>query len=136
MTGGKRPQHTPRGHFVEPTVFGNISNNSVIAREEIFGPVLSVIPVENEQAAVLTANDSVYGLNASVFTHDAERAYAIGRQLRTGTVGQNAFRSDFSIAFGGFKQSGLGREGGVEGLLPYLETKTLILDELPAFLRN
>ena len=136
VTGGKRPQHTPRGHFVEPTVFGNISNNSVIAREEIFGPVLAVIPVENEQAAVLTANDSVYGLNASVFTHDAERAYAIGRQLRTGTVGQNAFRSDFSIAFGGFKQSGLGREGGVEGLLPYLETKTLILDELPAFLRN
>jgi len=70
-----------------------------------------------------------------VFTHDAERAYAIGRQLRTGTVGQNAFRSDFSIAFGGFKQSGLGREGGVEGILPYLETKTLILDELPRFLR-
>jgi acyl-CoA reductase-like NAD-dependent aldehyde dehydrogenase len=135
VTGGKRPPHTPRGHFVEPTVFGNISNDSMIAREEIFGPVLSVIPVANEQAAVATANDSIYGLNASVFTHDAERAYAIGRQLRTGTVGQNAFRSDFSIAFGGFKQSGLGREGGVEGILPYLETKTLILDELPRFLR-
>jgi acyl-CoA reductase-like NAD-dependent aldehyde dehydrogenase len=91
--------------------------------------------VDSEQDAVRTANDSVYGLNASVFTHDAERAYGVARELRTGTVGHNAFRSDFSIAFGGFKQSGLGREGGVEGLLPYLESKTLVLDELPAFLR-
>ena len=135
VTGGKRPAHAPRGYFVEPTVFGDVSNDAVIAREEIFGPVLSVIPVDSEQDAVRTANDSVYGLNASVFTHDAERAYAVARELRTGTVGHNAFRSDFSIAFGGFKQSGLGREGGVEGLLPYLESKTLVLDELPAFLR-
>ena len=134
VTGGKRPRNMSCGYFVEPTVFGNVDNDSVIAREEIFGPVLSVIPVDNEQTSVTTANDSIYGLNASVFTHDAERAYAIARQLRTGTVGQNSFRSDFSIAFGGFKQSGLGREGGVEGLLPYLESKTLVLDALPQFL--
>jgi len=134
--GGKRPAHATRGYFVEPTVFGNVDNNSVIAREEIFGPVLSVIPVDNEESAIITANDSIYGLNASIFTHDAERAYALGRQLRSGTVGQNAFRSDFSIAFGGFKQSGIGREGGTEGILPYLEAKTMVLDELPHFLKK
>lgn len=130
-TGGKRPAHLNRGYFVEPTVFGNVSNQATIAREEIFGPVLSVIPAENEAHAVEIANDTIYGLNASVFTNDVERAYAIARQLRSGTVGHNSFRTDFSIAFGGFKQSGIGREGGSEGLLPFLETKTIILDAVP-----
>ena len=78
------------------------------------------------------ANDTIYGLNASVFTNDSDRAYATARQLRSGTVGHNSFRTDFSIAFGGFKQSGIGREGGTEGLLNFLETKTVILDELPS----
>jgi acyl-CoA reductase-like NAD-dependent aldehyde dehydrogenase len=73
----------------------------------------------------------MYGLNASVFTNDTDRALAVARQLRTGTVGHNAWRGDFGIAFGGFKQSGLGREGGREGLLPYLETKTVILEGEP-----
>ena len=116
-TGGKRPKDLPRGWFIEPTVFGNVDNHSTIAREEIFGPVLSVIPAESEAAAVDIANDSIYGLNASVFTNDVERAYATARELRSGTVGHNCFRTDFDIAFGGFKQSGIGREGGVEGLL-------------------
>jgi betaine-aldehyde dehydrogenase len=133
-TGGGRPAHLNRGFFIEPTVFGNVDNNATIAREEIFGPVLTVIPADNEAAAVDIANDTIYGLNASVFTNDVERAYAIARQLRSGTVGHNAFRSDFSIAFGGFKQSGIGREGGTEGLLPFLETKTVILDGKPAAL--
>jgi aldehyde dehydrogenase (NAD+) len=77
------------------------------------------------------ANDTVYGLNASVFTNDEDRAFDVARRLRSGTVGQNACRIDFGIAFGGFKQSGVGREGGREGLLAYLETKTIVLDAEP-----
>ncbi|MGA2838327.1 MAG: aldehyde dehydrogenase [Acidimicrobiales bacterium] len=131
-TGGGRPAHLDRGWFVEPTVFGNVDNSSTIARDEIFGPVLSVIPAENEQDAVAIANDTIYGLNASVFTADVDRAREVAGQLRAGTVGHNSFRTDFGIAFGGFKQSGIGREGGTEGLLPFLETKTVILEERPS----
>jgi aldehyde dehydrogenase (NAD+) len=131
-TGGGRPKHLDRGWFVEPTVFGNVDNQSVIAQEEIFGPVLSVIPAEDEQDAIRVANDTIYGLNASVFTNDVGRAREVAGQLRSGTVGHNAFRTDFGIAFGGFKQSGIGREGGREGLLPFLETKTVILEGRPA----
>ena len=134
-TGGGRPKHLPRGYFIEPTVFGNVDNHSTIAREEIFGPVLSVIPADSEANAIEIANDSIYGLNASVFTNDVERAYATARELRSGTVGHNSFRTDFNIAFGGFKQSGIGREGGTEGLVPFLETKTLILDAKPAHVK-
>ncbi|HEY1747286.1 MAG TPA: aldehyde dehydrogenase [Xanthobacteraceae bacterium] len=130
-TGGGRPAHLNRGFFIEPTVFANVDNRSTIAREEIFGPVISVIPSDGESHAIEIANDSPYGLNASVFTNDSRRAYAVSRRLRSGTVGHNGFRTDGSIAFGGFKQSGIGREGGVEGLLPYLETKTVLLDEEP-----
>ncbi len=131
-TGGGRPAHLDRGWFIEPTVFGNVDNSSTIAQEEIFGPVLSVIPAQNEQDAIAIANDTIYGLNASVFTNDVERARDVARQLRSGTVGHNAFRTDFGIAFGGFKQSGIGREGGTEGLHPFLETKTVILEGRPA----
>jgi aldehyde dehydrogenase (NAD+) len=134
-TGGGRPKDLEQGWFIEPTVFGNVDNSSTIAREEIFGPVLSVIPANDEAHAVEIANDTVYGLNASVFTHDADRARQVAGQLRSGTVGHNAFRSDFGLAFGGFKQSGVGREGGREGLLPYLETKTVILNEVPGSYR-
>jgi acyl-CoA reductase-like NAD-dependent aldehyde dehydrogenase len=131
-TGGGRPKHLDRGWFVEPTVFGNVDNSATIAQEEIFGPVLSVIPADDEQQAIAIANDTIYGLNASVFTNDVDRARDVARQLRSGTVGHNAFRTDFGIAFGGFKQSGIGREGGREGLLPFLETKTVILEGRPA----
>jgi aldehyde dehydrogenase (NAD+) len=93
--------------------------------------VLTVIPAENEEDIVAIANDTIYGLNASVFTHDVDRARQVATQLRSGTVGHNAFRTDFGIAFGGFKQSGIGREGGTEGLLPFLETKTVILEGIP-----
>ncbi|MGB6453353.1 MAG: aldehyde dehydrogenase family protein, partial [Streptosporangiaceae bacterium] len=78
------------------------------------------------------ANDTIYGLNASVFTPDVDRARDVARQLRSGTVGHNAFRTDLGIAFGGFKQSGIGREGGTEGLHPFLEVKTVILEGRPA----
>jgi aldehyde dehydrogenase (NAD+) len=134
--GGKRPEHLERGWFIEPTVFGNVDNSSTIAQEEIFGPVLSVIPAVDEQDAVRIANDTIYGLNSAVFTTDADRALAVARQLRAGTVGMNSFRTDFGIAFGGFKQSGVGREGGKEGLMHFLETKTVILDDPPAHLRD
>jgi betaine-aldehyde dehydrogenase len=132
--GGGRPAHLNRGYFIEPTVFGNVDNHATIAREEIFGPVLSVIPADSEAQAIDIANDTIYGLNNSVFTNDIDRAYAAARRLRSGTVGHNSMRSDFNIAFGGFKQSGLGREGGVEGLHPFLETKTVIMDATPSAL--
>ena len=125
VTGGGRPKDLDRGYYVEPTVFADVDNSSTIAREEIFGPVLSVIPADGEADAVRIANDSIYGLNASVFTPDVDRAREVAGQLRSGTVGHNSWRTDFGIAFGGFKQSGIGREGGREGLLGYLETKTV-----------
>lgn len=132
ITGGGRPSHLDRGYYVEPTIFADVDNASTIAREEIFGPVLSVIPVSNEQEAIQAANDTIYGLNASVFTSDVERARSVAAQLRTGTVGHNAFRLDFGIAFGGFKQSGIGREGGKEAMLLYTEPKTVILNGVPS----
>ena len=131
-TGGGRPKDLDRGYYIEPTVFGNVDNASTIAQEEIFGPVLTVIPADDEEQIVAVANDTIYGLNASVFTPDVDRARQVARRLRSGTVGHNAFRTDFGIAFGGFKQSGIGREGGTEGLLPFLETKTVILEDTPA----
>ncbi len=131
VTGGGRPGHLDRGWFVEPTVFARVDNSSTIAQEEIFGPVLSVIPAGDEDDMVAIANDTIYGLNASVFTPDVNRARNVARRLRSGTVGHNAWRTDFGMAFGGFKQSGIGREGGKEGLLPFLETKTVILEEVP-----
>ena len=96
-----------------------MDNSSVIAQEEIFGLVLSVIPAEDEADAARIANDTIYGLNASVFTPDVEKARQVASQLRSGTVGHNAFRTDFGIASGGFRQSGIGREGGKEGLLSF-----------------
>jgi betaine-aldehyde dehydrogenase len=91
-----------------------------------------VIPADSQEEAVDIANDTPYGLNASVFTNDLERAYAVARRIRSGTVGQNGMRNEGSIAFGGFKQSGTGREGGTEGLRSYLETKVVVLDGMPS----
>ncbi|MGC4252159.1 MAG: aldehyde dehydrogenase [Sphingobium sp.] len=130
-TGGGRPAHLNRGFFVEPTVFANVDNSMTIAQEEIFGPVVSIIPADNEQHAIEIANDTVFGLNSSVFTNDPTRAYQVARQIQAGTVGHNWFRTDFTVAFGGFKQSGIGREGGTEGLMPFLEAKTIILEGEP-----
>jgi len=131
VTGGHRPGHLRRGYFIEPTLFASVKNQSRISQEEIFGPVLSLIPVEDEEDAIRVANESNYGLNGSVLTHDAQAAYRIARRVRTGAIGQNGLRLDFGLPYGGFKQSGLGREGGIEGLMAYLETKTILLDEAP-----
>lgn len=130
--GGGRPKDLERGWYVEPTLFGDVDNSSAIAQEEIFGPVLSVIRARDEDDAVRIANDTHYGLNASVFTSDVDRARQVAARLQSGTVGHNTLASDFGIGFGGFKQSGIGREGGIEGLLPFLESKTLVLREAPA----
>jgi len=130
-TGGGRPKDLDRGWYIEPTVFGNVDNASVIAQEEIFGPVLSVIPAADEDDAVRIANDTIYGLNASVFTNDVNRARQVAARLRSGTVGHNAMRTDFGVSFGGYKQSGIGREGLHEGLQHFLEVKFMVLEGQP-----
>lgn len=136
VTGGGRPAGLDRGWFVEPTVFANVDNRSTIAQEEIFGPVLSVIPADDEDHAVTLANDTIYGLNSSVFTPDVDRARAVAARLRAGTVGHNAFRTDYGMCFGGFKQSGIGREGIHGGLDAFLEKKSVILDGPPQHYRE
>jgi aldehyde dehydrogenase (NAD+) len=132
VCGGDRPAGLDSGFYMAPTVLGNVSNDMIVAREEIFGPVVSMIAADDEAHAIAIANDSAFGLNGAVFTDDVDRAYRVARAMRTGTVGHNAFRTDFMIGFGGFKQSGLGREGGRDGLLPYLESKTILLTGEPA----
>ena len=127
-TGGGRPKDLAHGWYIEPTVFGNVDNSSVIAQEEIFGPVLSVIAADDEADAVRIANDTIFGLHGAVFTADVERAREVAGQLRTGAIGHNGFKSDFDMGHGGFKQSGIGREGGIDGLLPVLESKAMLLD--------
>ncbi|MEQ1495804.1 MAG: aldehyde dehydrogenase [Novosphingobium sp.] len=132
VCGGGRPSHLNQGYFIEPTLFANVDNTSRIAQEEIFGPVLALIPCEDAEDAIRIANESNFGLNGSVLTQDAQAAYAIGRRIRTGGFGQNGLRMDFGLPFGGFKQSGIGREGGPEGLWGYVETKTMLLDAMPS----
>jgi betaine-aldehyde dehydrogenase len=126
-TGGGRPKGLDRGWFVEPTLFADVDNRMRIAREEIFGPVLAVIPYEDEADAVRIANDSDYGLSGSVWTADAARGLAVARQVRTGTYNVNGFTIDFGAPFGGYKCSGIGRELGPEGLREYIEPKSIAL---------
>ncbi|MBB5984722.1 aldehyde dehydrogenase family protein [Sphingobium lignivorans] len=128
VTGGNRPTHLNQGYFIEPTLFKNVDNKSRIAQEEIFGPVLSIIPVEDEEEAIAVANDSVYGLSGSVLTKDPQAAFDIARRVRTGGIGQNGLKVDWNLPFGGYKQSGIGREGGVDGLMAYLEIKAMYVD--------
>ncbi len=125
--GGGRPAAQSTGWYVEPTVFVDVDNRMRIAREEIFGPVLAVIPYEDEQDAIRIANDSDYGLSGSVWTADIDRGLAVARRVRTGTYTVNNFMMEFSAPFGGYKCSGLGRELGPEGLSAYLEPKSINL---------
>jgi acyl-CoA reductase-like NAD-dependent aldehyde dehydrogenase len=134
-TGGNRPTGLQRGYFVQPTVFANVDNSATIAREEIFGPVVSVIPYDTEADAIRIANDSPFGLNGSVFTEDLEKAYYVGRRIRAGNFTMNDWAVDITLPFGGFKQSGIGRQNGVEGLEEYLETKVIFLPEAPRHLK-
>jgi acyl-CoA reductase-like NAD-dependent aldehyde dehydrogenase len=127
VAGGGSPAHLERGFYVEPTLFARVTCDMKIAREEIFGPVLSVLPYESEEEALRIANDSAFGLYGAVFTHDKTSAYRIARGVRAGTLSQNVFRFDSALPFGGFKQSGLGREGGKEGLASCTELKAIML---------
>jgi acyl-CoA reductase-like NAD-dependent aldehyde dehydrogenase len=128
VLGGKRPAHLPRGYYIEPTVFTHVKPGMRIAQEEIFGPVLSVLTYDTDDEAVRIANESPFGLYGAVFTEDTAAAYRIARALRAGTVSHNIFRFDPSLPFGGFKQSGIGREGGTEGLSSFTELKSVLLD--------
>jgi aldehyde dehydrogenase (NAD+) len=126
--GGGRPGDLDMGWYVEPTVFSHVDNKMKIAQEEIFGPVLVVIPYDGDEQAVEIANDSTYGLCGSVWTNDNDRGLGIARQVRTGTYMVNApVPIDFATPFGGYKESGLGREFGPEGLETFLEQKSIAL---------
>jgi aldehyde dehydrogenase (NAD+) len=124
VTGGAEPP-LDTGWYVAPTVFAGVDNSMRIAREEIFGPVLSVIPYDGDDDAVQIAGDSEYDLAGSVWTADAERGHGIARRVRTGTYGVNTFTVEPSVPFGGLGRSGVGREGGPEGLAEYVETRAI-----------
>ena len=127
VTGGPgRPDGIKKGYFVRPTVFANVRNDMTIAREEIFGPVLAIIPYENEADAVRIANDTPYGLSGYVQSGDVARAGRVAKQIRSGNVHVNGAQPDFGAAFGGYKQSGNGREWGVNGFEEFLETKAVL----------
>lgn len=126
-TGGNRPAGLDQGWFVEPTVFADLDNNATISREEIFGPVLSVIPYGDDAEAIAIANDSNYGLGGTVWSADQERAADVARKVRSGTIGINHYTNDPVAPFGGIKESGLGREMGPEGLHAFQVYKTIYL---------
>jgi acyl-CoA reductase-like NAD-dependent aldehyde dehydrogenase len=128
VTGGdEAPEGFERGYYVRPTVFANVTPDMTIAREEIFGPVLAVMPYDTEEDAVRIANDTPYGLSGGVWSGDAERAKAFARRMRTGQVDVNGAKFNPLAPFGGYKQSGNGRERGVWGLEEFLEVKAIQL---------
>ncbi|QGK70355.1 aldehyde dehydrogenase family protein [Allosaccharopolyspora coralli] len=128
VTGGERVDgELAAGNYVTPAVFADVDNRMSIAREEIFGPVLSVVPFDDEDEAVAMANDTEYGLGAGVFTRDAQRALRVSKRLRCGMVGVNGFQVEPHVPFGGYKQSGLGREGGLAAFESYTELKSVLM---------
>ncbi|HEX9151297.1 MAG TPA: aldehyde dehydrogenase family protein [Flavobacterium sp.] len=128
LTGGEgKPQDLEAGNFVKATIFTNVRNDMRIAQEEIFGPVLSIIPYKNEEDAIVIANDTTYGLAAYISSSDENRAQRVATQINAGRISINGFPHDPLAPFGGFKQSGIGREFGVYGLEEYLEPKTILV---------
>ena len=126
VTGGGRPEGMDRGFFVQPTLIVGLANTARVSQEEIFGPVLVVIPHDGDDDAVALANDSIYGLSGSVWSAERDRAVGVADRIRTGTIGINGglwFSPD--MPFGGYKQSGVGRESGLAGFEEYLETKSI-----------
>jgi aldehyde dehydrogenase (NAD+) len=127
VCGGGRPKGLDTGYFVEPTVFADVDNTMTIAQEEIFGPVLSIIPYDGEEEAIRIANDSVYGLAGSVWTTDVPKGIDISQRVRTGTYGINWYAFDPGSPFGGYKNSGIGRENGPEGIEHFCQLKSVLL---------
>jgi len=128
LTGGaEAPEGLDKGYFVRPTVFSDVRTDMTIAQEEIFGPVLSILPYDSEEEAVEIANDTIYGLAGGVWSGDPERAKKVARRMRTGQVEVNGGSFNPLAPFGGYKQSGNGRELGSFGLEEYLEVKSLQL---------
>jgi aldehyde dehydrogenase (NAD+) len=126
-TGGSRPTHLPTGWYVEPTVFHDVDNASYIAQNEVFGPVVAVIAHDGDDDAVALSNATRYGLSGAVFSPDLDRAVAFAERIKVGTFGINGYMLDFSLPFGGCKQSGIGREFGIEGLAENTELKAIAL---------
>lgn len=126
-TGGGTPSGVDRGFFVEPTVFAGIDNSATIAREEVFGPVLTVLRYDDVDDAIALANDSSYGLGGTVWTSDPDRGVDVARRVETGSFGVNYFNLDWGSPFGGVKASGIGRELGPEGLAAYQNLKSIFL---------
>jgi len=125
VAGGKRPAAFARGHYVEPTIFADVTSRMAIAQEEIFGPVLSILPYDTEDEAIAIANDTMYGLAGGVWSADRERAMRVARRMRTGQVDVNGGRFNALAPFGGYKRSGVGREFGKYGLEEYLQIKSV-----------
>jgi len=123
--GPDRPNHLNKGYFIKPTIFSDVTNDMQIAKQEIFGPVLCIIPFETEEKAITIANDTIYGLGNYIQTEDKEKAKRVAKKLRSGLVYINGNSLDPGTPFGGYKQSGNGREGGVWGLEEFLEVKTI-----------
>ena len=127
VVGGGRPEGLDSGWYVQPTVFADVDNSMTIAQEEIFGPVLAVVPYDTEEDAIRIANDSAYGLAGSVYTTDFARAIKVAKRIRTGTYAVNMYAFDPGAPFGGYKNSGVGRENGPEGIASYTESKSVLL---------
>ena len=125
MGGTEQPEGLPRGHYVQPTIFSGVTNDMTIAQEEIFGPVLSIIPYDTEEEAITIANDSLYGLSGGVWAGTPEKAFEVARKIRTGQVEVNGGGFNIFAPFGGYKQSGIGRELGKYGFEEFLEVKAI-----------
>jgi aldehyde dehydrogenase (NAD+) len=129
LAGGKTPPDFKKGYFIEPTVFGDVDNRSRLAQEEVFGPVLAVMPFDTEDEVVAKANDVKYGLVSGLWTSNVTRAHRVAAQLQAGLVSLNTYRPvHWMLPYGGYKMSGVGRENGMEVLREYVETKTVVVD--------